>query len=236
MTLPDQPDPQAPLPEIVTCDLEAGDLEADHRLLTAAEQARAARFHFDRDRTRYITGRAFLRRQLGRTLGRPPHHLILSEGPWGKPALTGGEIEFNLSHSGRWAALALSRTGRVGLDLERLDRTLDLRGLAESCFTAPERAVLDGLETTVARRNRFFAFWTAKEAIMKWTGQGMSLPPLDITLALVDGWPVGCHHPTHLTPLSLVYPRTGLPDCVCCLAFEKDLSCPQQPPPSRSSI
>jgi 4'-phosphopantetheinyl transferase len=190
----------APGVSVHLCDLDpegpeaAGTDAGDRALLSEAEAARAARFRFARDRDRYVRARAFLRRRLAGATGRAPGALVLTEGPWGKPALACGTVEFNLSHSGGLAALAISAAGPVGIDVEAVDPAVDVAGLSESCFTAAERAVLDGLDEA-GRRRRFFVFWTAKEAVMKLTGQGLSLPPRDIELRLEGGWPAGVLRP-----------------------------------------
>jgi 4'-phosphopantetheinyl transferase len=203
------------------CDLDAGGaagLAADRALLSPDERARADRFRFARDRDRYTRGRAFLRRRLAEATGRPAAALRFAEGAWGKPALACGTLEFNLSHSGGLAVLALSTEGPVGIDVELVDRSVDVGRLSESCFVAAERAVIDALGPE-ERRRRFFAFWTAKEALMKLTGQGMSLPPLDITLRLERGLPAGCLRPGALAGATLVYPDLGRSDAICCLAL-----------------
>ncbi|NJM84101.1 MAG: 4'-phosphopantetheinyl transferase superfamily protein [Tabrizicola sp.] len=190
---------------------QARDLLSDH------ETERAARFRFDRDRNRYIRGRAFLRQRLGAATGVAPARLVLAEGPRGKPGLVGHDLRFNLSHSGDVAVLALSRRGPVGIDLEFIDRQADTAGLAQRCFLGQELDVLNRLSPT-EHRTRFFAFWTAKEARMKLTGEGMWLAPDRITLDLRAGWPVG-----YLLPrgedIRIVYPEIGLTSAMCCLAY-----------------
>src|SRR6185503_6129431 len=58
-------------------------------LLSPAESIRAGRFHFERDRARFICGRSLLRTILGRYLATDPCELRFMEGPHGKPELTG---------------------------------------------------------------------------------------------------------------------------------------------------
>ena len=198
-------------------------------LLSPSETARAVRFHFDRDRNRYVRGRGFLRHTLGQALGQPAAGLDLTEGPQGKPVLAGHDLAFNLSHSRSLAVLALSARGPIGLDVEFIDRKLDIAGLAQSCFDADEVAVLDRLPAA-ARQTRFFAFWTAKEARMKLTGEGMSLPPKAISLILQDGWPVGYSRPDHATPVGVVFLETGRTDILCCLAFLNNFRAPERFP------
>ena len=209
--------------EIRTCILdsegEAG-LAADWPLLNSAEALRAGRFRFERDRHRYVRGRAFLRRSLAVRLARSPAGIDLVEGPNGKPALACGSLDFNLSHSGGLAVLAISTKGPVGLDVELLDRRVDADALAEACFTPFERSVLASLPPG-ERIRRFFIFWTAKEARMKLTGEGMALAPREIELDLAGGTPRGCLRPddpvVHLDFVPIPDGFTNI-DAICCLA------------------
>jgi len=224
-----RPDPGIAIPpgcRLATCDLdgegdgEGGDgiaLAEARALLSAAEAARADRFRFARDRDRYVRGRGFLRRQLAAATGRPAAGLALIEGPQGKPALACGAVEFNLSHSGALAVLAISTAGPVGIDVEHIDRMVDVAGLAETCFTAAERAVLDRLDAA-ARPRQFFLFWTAKEARMKLTGEGMALAPRAIELDLLHDRPLGCRTPA-APRVRFDFPGLGGDgSAVCCLA------------------
>ena len=198
-------------------------------LLSPSETARAARFHFDRDRDRYVRGRGFLRHTLGQALGQPAAGLELTEGPQGKPELASHDLAFNLSHSRDLAVLALSARGPIGIDLEFTDRAVDVGALAQSVFCAHEIDILNALPPAT-RQTRFFAFWTAKEARMKLTGEGMSLPPKAISLILKDGWPVGYCRPTHAATIEAVFLATGHTDILCCLAFFYKFHAPEHFP------
>lgn len=188
--------------------------------LTADETARARQFRFDRDRDRYVRGRGFVRRMLGRIRGQDPATLVFGTGAQGKPFLQGDDLAFNLSHSRDLAVLAVSQAEPVGLDLEFIDRAADIEGLSRTCLTDPEAAVLAGLALS-ARRERFFAFWTAKEARMKLTGEGMSLPPRQIALDLRDGLPVGYLQPAAPAAQATFLDLPGHPAVLCCLALAK---------------
>ena len=169
--------------QIWTAHLEALsllELEELSALLDAGEQARAARFHFERDRRHYVASRGFLRRLLGSVLDVPASALVFEYGAHGKPtispALLGRTLYFNLSHSAGWAMFALSRDGEVGIDLEsaiRLKRDGDgLAGLAARVLSARERAIWQALPDT-QREAAFLRAWTRKEAYTKATGQGL---------------------------------------------------------------
>jgi 4'-phosphopantetheinyl transferase len=126
-------------------------------------------------------------------------------------------MHFNLSHSGDLAVLAISASGPIGIDLEFIDRHIDIPGLARSCFNEAEEQSILALPVP-EQAARFFAFWTAKEAHMKLSGQGMSLPPHEIALDLRDGYPVGYLRPA--SPFAtLTYIDLGLPSATCCLAL-----------------
>jgi 4'-phosphopantetheinyl transferase len=186
-------------------------------LLSPDELLRARRFHFDDDRSRYVRGRAFLRVMLGQACGQPPAGLVFGTGAQGKPFLPDTDLAFNLSHSRGLAVLAISRMTPVGIDLEFIDRGADVAGLAQTCLTPAEAETLAALPEA-ARRARFFAFWTAKEARMKLTGEGMSLPPRQIALDLRAGRPIGYRHPN--TPAArAIFLDLGHPAAICCLAL-----------------
>lgn len=187
------------------------------QLLSADETTRAWRFHFDRDRDRYTRGRGFLRVILGQVCGQPPAGLVFGSGAQGKPFLQGSTLAFNLSHSCDLAVLVISRAEPLGVDLEFTDRQADIAGLAQTCLTPDEADVLAALPKE-AQRARFFAFWTAKEARMKLTGEGMCLAPRQIVLDLQDGLPVGYLHPK--TPKAqAIFLDLGHPAALCCLAL-----------------
>lgn len=190
-------------------------------LLSTDESARARRFHFDRDRNRYVRGRGFLRSLLGQLCGQHPANLVFGTGPQGKPFLQDHALQFNLSHSQGLAVLATSSAGAVGLDMEFIDRQVDIAGLARTCLTPPEAEVLDGL-CDADRAPRFFAFWTAKEARMKLTGEGMSLPPHKIVLDLHEGHPIGYLQPEPAVTQA-IFLDLGHPGTVCCLALARGL-------------
>lgn len=152
-------------------------------LLTVDERERAARFRFPEHRDRFIAGRGLLRELLGAYLARPAAALRFSKGSRGKPTLAGehdGDLRFNLSHSGERVLYAVA-CREVGVDLEAMDRRLDYAAIAERICTPSEWAAFQKLSAEQARE-RFFACWTRKEAIVKALGDGLAhgLGKLDV--------------------------------------------------------
>lgn len=141
-------------------------------LLSQAERQRLRRYHFERDRVRFGATRAALRLLLGERLGARPEQLAFSENRYGKPLLAGGDIAFNVSHSGRFGLIATAERGCVGVDIEQCNPTIDALELAQHFFARAEVDVLRRCGER-ARERRFFRIWTAKEAALKAAGLGI---------------------------------------------------------------
>lgn len=160
--------------------------------LSTDERERAGRFQFERDRRRFIVGRAVLRAILGACLEVEPRFLSFRYGRFGKPALAdafeGTEVRFNVSHSHGVALYAVARGREVGVDLERIRPLDDMESLAEECFSAKQNAALRSMSAP-KRLEAFFSGWTRKEAFVKARGVGLSfsLAGFDVSLEPGDG-------------------------------------------------
>ena len=88
--------------------------------LSEDELARANRFNFPRDRTRFVAARGMLREILGQRLSRSPSEIEFRYSDHGKPSLLEMQppVNFNLSHSEDLAALAVSQSIDLGVDIE----------------------------------------------------------------------------------------------------------------------
>lgn len=151
--------------------------------LSPDEQARAARFRFDHLRRRFTVARGALRAILGKALDRVPASLTFTYGEHGKPALTDGLLSFNLSHSEEWGLCAVAQSRSVGVDLE-IVQTRDMAALAARFFS-PREAELLGTLPPEQRTAAFFRAWSSKEALVKATGQGLTLPTRQVEVTLL---------------------------------------------------
>jgi 4'-phosphopantetheinyl transferase len=152
-------------------------------LLAPDERERAARFRFDVHRNRYIVGRGRLRQILGGYLGIDPAGIVFAVGDHGKPSLAGGgELRFNLSHTGDLAVYAVTLEREVGVDVEQI-RDLKEDGIPERFFSKSEVTALRSLPRA-QQPEAFFNCWTRKEAYVKAHGHGLSiaLDSFDVTL------------------------------------------------------
>ena len=147
--------------------------------LSSDEISQAKRFHFQQDRQRFMWRRALLRLILGRYLGVDPSGLAFRYGPYGKPYLLNPpdriRLNFNLSHSDGLALVAITRDREVGVDLEHVHRDFPWEDLADRFFSRKETEALHALPKAV-QCETFFRRWTAKEAYLKATGMGISIP------------------------------------------------------------
>lgn len=145
--------------------------------LTDDERQRAGRFHFERDRQRFIAARGMLRQLLGACTAIPDADIRFSVGAYGKPFIASPAaqgVEFSLSHSGDLALIAVARGRAVGADIEMIRDMPDYRNLARNNFATVETASLLALPAD-RHLDGFFACWTRKEAYVKALGLGLSL-------------------------------------------------------------
>lgn len=151
-------------------------------LLDAHERERLARFRRPDDAARYLAAHALTRRALGARLDADPAALVFDRTcrcgeQHGKPRLAPAEHPgapgFSFSHAGDLVGLAV-HDDPVGLDVEQARPLADLAGMAAHACAADERVADDG---------QFFRLWTRKEALLKSTGEGLSTPMTDISIA-----------------------------------------------------
>lgn len=145
-------------------------------ILDAEERSRTGRFHFERDRNRFVARRSFLKRVLASYVGVAPGDIRLGTTAAGKPQLvTPGDVSFNVSHSDELAVVAVASGAAVGVDVEHMRPIADATELADRLFTRWER---DEVRTAQGSRMSevFLVLWTRKESVLKAMGTGLSVP------------------------------------------------------------
>jgi 4'-phosphopantetheinyl transferase len=152
-------------------------------LLGPQERARADRYHFDLDRTRFISRRVFARRVLASYLELAPDEVGLAASPLGKPLLLQEpDLHFSLSHSDGWVAVAVSWKRLVGVDIERVRPIPDALDLANGLFAKREtRRIRSTAERS--RSSAFLTIWTRKESYLKAIGTGLSSTSSEIDVS-----------------------------------------------------
>ena len=165
--------------------------DADHErvergaaLLDAEERARLARLRFAPDKLRYLFAHALVRTTLSRYAPETaPARWRFLTNEHGRPEIAAGAgappLRFNLSHTAGLVACAVTFGRDVGVDVEHLSpRRFDAAAWLEvaAAHFAPREVAGLQAQPAEARRERFFAIWTLKEAYLKARGLGLALP------------------------------------------------------------
>jgi 4'-phosphopantetheinyl transferase len=138
--------------------------------LTTAELEKAERYHFKKDKDRFIICRASLRLLLSELIGLNPMDIIIARDKNKKPYLPSHpKVFFNVSHTIEYGLIAIS-SNPVGIDVENVNREWDYSETAPQIFGGTE---LEKLALTKDKVRLFFTYWTRKEAIVKATGKGI---------------------------------------------------------------
>src|SRR5580704_11750294 len=150
--------------------------------LSEDETARANRFRFEPDRVRWIRARSSLRMILSRYTGEDPGNLGFTYGKHGKPTLSPfTEVQFNLSHAGDWAIVAVTESVSVGVDIERIRNDVEIAALLLRLDETDLPASIPDL----------FSRWTRREAKTKAAGGALFHKPSDDTCAIDITAPAG---------------------------------------------
>lgn len=163
MTPPLKPTFHAAAPAIAAAQLDDGDIHL-WRIPYRPEQRRAP-----------------LLALLGEYLGVALDESSVFAAPGGKPRLAGSlatgaahpQLDFNWSHSGGFALVALARDLPLGVDIEHLAKRPRALEIAERFFDPAEAETLAALDES-ARKRAFIALWCAKESVLKAEGTGLS--------------------------------------------------------------
>jgi 4'-phosphopantetheinyl transferase len=148
--------------------------------LSSEERQRAERFVFDRHRRQYILAHGLLRFSLsGFAPNVDPGDWSFTTDRYGRPfvsaPLVAGNVYFSLSHTEGCVACAVSGCEAVGVDVEHVRHSQSLFATACSTFSSEEVDALRPLPPG-EQIDRFFDYWTLKEAYLKARGSGLNFP------------------------------------------------------------
>lgn len=152
---------------------------SDATILDDNERSRAAAFKFPRDRELYIAAHLFLRRTLSKHAPVAPTDWQFKTNAYGKPFINNSgyeQLQFNLSHTQGMIACAVSYAGAIGIDVEKRKPLTDLDALCRYALAPLEAHDVLSANTIRQKEQRFFTYWTLKEAYIKARGMGLSIP------------------------------------------------------------
>jgi len=188
-------------------------------LLDEHERQHLATLRRGADQSRYVAAHALLRLLVGRRWRVDPSAVEVTAtcrrcgGPHGLPTVTPPRgqpaLHVSLAHAGDRVVVAATELGPVGVDVE-VDSGADFAGFDRVSLAESERRELARLSPReqLAGRARM---WVRKEAVLKATGDGLSVDPRDVIVSAPPqpprllAWRGGSVHPSavHLTDLSV---------------------------------
>jgi 4'-phosphopantetheinyl transferase len=154
---------------------------AEYRLLLSkGEQQKLIRFHFERDRHRFLVTRAMQRTVLSMYVDIAPSAWRFTVNDYGRPSLAAEHagakgINFNLSHTDGLIVMGVTRDRSVGVDVENI-RTREADMEIVDRYFAPEEVQALHVLPDEKQKQRFFEYWTLKESYIKARGMGLSIP------------------------------------------------------------
>ncbi|WP_353980195.1 4'-phosphopantetheinyl transferase superfamily protein [Salinicola endophyticus] len=167
-------------------------------LLSAQERDAMAAFRYRDSRRQYLVSHVMLRWVLSRYEPHvEPASWRFQTNDFGKPWIlnpTLAPLYVNLSHISTCAAVAVSRGGEVGVDIETSSTLPDPQPLIGLCFSEAEKAHHESF-AAADRGQAFIRRWTLKEAWLKALGKGLSVSPASIECTWQAGaWRIDDHH------------------------------------------
>lgn len=152
---------------------------AYRKILSDAEQEQQLRFHFQRDRLRYLVTRALVRTVLSRYAPIEPQAWLFSANAYGRPQIANSDakelrLSFNISHTHDLIVLGVTKDRALGVDVENVRARQVPLEIADRFFSPSESAELAAVPRE-QQQDRFFEYWTFKESYIKARGMGLSL-------------------------------------------------------------
>lgn len=143
-------------------------------LLPNETQQKILRYHRWQDRHAALFGRLLLKLALLEE-GYPSSCLeSLQFDNYNRPSI-GSNIDFNISHSEAYVLCAISKIGRIGIDIEYI-KDIDMSYYKDFMSNTE----WDNITYDKSPIRCFYHYWTIKESVMKADGRGLNIPPQDI--------------------------------------------------------
>ena len=134
------------------------------KFFSAERVSKILRYKFSADRNRTIFAELLARKLIAERTGKTFEEIKIFRDDNGRPFCSESGIFFSLSHSGAWAACSIGDSFN-GVDVEVLNRKIDIN-IAKRFFLPNEYEILKNLDE-YERSEKFFEFWTLKEACLK---------------------------------------------------------------------
>lgn len=156
--------------------IEKDDFDSDAaRLLndiSRQRQQKTMRYRFPADRLLCMYGELLTRMAISNITGVHPTEVMIATASNKKPFLTYPEgLHFNISHTKNCVLCAVSDSGAVGVDIEKL--AVPPYNIMKNAFHDDEQDLIHTCSVNDKARN-FYRIWTRKEALLKRDGRGIT--------------------------------------------------------------
>lgn len=158
-------------------------------ILSREELIRADKFYFDRDKNWFIINRGLLRNFVSIYTSIPAKEIKFVFNDFGKPSLAidgnSTHLHFNLSHTKNFLSIGFSNNCQIGIDVEVINPLKDHLKIAKRFFSISEYDRLLSFSLDKLPEG-FYSCWTAKEAVIKLFGVGLSFSLKDFDVELKE--------------------------------------------------
>ena len=141
-------------------------------LISTDKKAKLDNYKSDIDKKLGLYADLLVRAAIHQDLNIENNDIVFGVDSYGKPLLENNrDYRFNISHTHNMIAVAISNNP-VGVDVEKIresDHRIEKRFFAEHEL----KYIYKSQDNT---NERFFEIWTKKEAYIKYTGKGLSVP------------------------------------------------------------
>jgi 4'-phosphopantetheinyl transferase len=186
------------------------------QFISMEKQKKLQRYRHNVDKKLSLYADLLVRYLACKHLGLTNADLMFSQTKTGKPYLPGvHSFAFNLSHTRNAIAVAVAGKA-IGIDIEKVVCNNNHIDICKKHFSADEQNYV--LSEPQGRDWRFYEIWTRKEAYLKWSGAGLSLPLNSFcSLRPGQGWQIGVLTAEEYI-IAICTESPILNDCLCCWA------------------
>lgn len=145
--------------------------------LSEDELQRANRLKIEEKKKQFVVTRGALRKILSNLLNVSADKIPFCYGEHNKPYIEyqydKQSIEFNISHSGNYALIAIGLGCKIGVDIEMMNHEIDYQSLSRRFFSDKENEMLFQLNEE-QQLDAFYRIWVRKESFIKANGKGIA--------------------------------------------------------------
>jgi 4'-phosphopantetheinyl transferase len=141
------------------------------KVVSNEERLNADKLLISEDKNTYISCHGLLRSIISKKMKTDPLNVTFTYDIKNKPRILGNPFYFNISHARGAFAFAISKFYYLGIDIEKVDWSIEIMPLINSFYSHKERRFVLSAKTSM--HDNFTLLWTRKEALLKAIGIGI---------------------------------------------------------------